>query len=76
MLVTAKDFENNPLRPVYMEPIQEFCFQCAEKLTIPCIMWYGGIGAEIYMHPRCTDRIIKGLISDIERYKNEFQRNK
>jgi hypothetical protein len=76
MLITAKDFENNPLRPVFVEPIAEFCFFCAQKLTIPCVMWHGGGGDEIYMHPSCTKKLIQGLTLDTEHYKNEFQRNK
>lgn len=58
--------------PVFMGPISEFCFFCGNKLTIPCIMWHGNTGDEIYMHPSCTELLIQGLTSDIELYKNEL----
>jgi hypothetical protein len=59
--------------PFFTE-VQSFCFYCAEKLTVPAIVWHGaggnnpGDSAEIWLHPKCADQ----LSARIQRDVNEF----
>lgn len=51
---TRADFLNAP----------DFCFYCSEPLTLPCCMWDGEGGKQIYLHPKCARHLAKRLTRD------------
>lgn len=44
----------------------DFCFYCSEPLTLPCIMWSGEAGRQIYLHPKCVNEFAYDLMRDAE----------
>jgi len=57
-------------QPFFAEA-QSYCFYCAEKLTVPAIMWHGNDGKhsgntiEIWLHPKCADQLSAGIRRDV-----------
>jgi hypothetical protein len=61
-------------QPFFTE-VQSSCFYCAEKLTVPAIVWHGCAGkhagetTEIWLHAKCAEQ----LSARIERDVNELR---
>ena len=62
------DTETN--HPFVME-VQSFCFFCAEKLTVPAVIWHGADGndrgdsVEIWLHPKCAEQLAARIQRDV-----------
>jgi hypothetical protein len=56
--------------PFFTE-VQSFCFYCAEKLTVPAVVWHGCAGkqpgdiTEIWLHPRCAEQLSARIQRDV-----------
>ena len=55
----------------FVTEVQSYCFFCAEKLTIPAIIWHGADGntcgdaVEIWLHPKCAEQLSARLQRDV-----------
>lgn len=47
----------------------EFCFFCSEPLSLPCCMWQGQGGRQIYIHPDCVYPLSHRLMRDADELK-------
>ena len=45
---------------------QELCYYCSEPLSIPCCMWHGEGGRQIYLHRECVYRFANRLMRDAD----------
>lgn len=51
--------------------VHSYCFYCAEKLTVPAIMWSGCEGQhagdknEIWLHPTCAEQLSQRIVRDV-----------
>jgi hypothetical protein len=59
----------------FFTDVQSFCFYCAEKLTVPAVVWSGSNGrepggsAEIWLHPKCAEHLCARLSRDADELK-------
>lgn len=71
MIALARHFEypphaEEPGGVPFFESAPSECFCCGEKLTIPCVMWHGATGQDIWLHPPCALNLAMGLVNDVE----------
>lgn len=59
----------------FITEVHSFCFYCAEKLTVPAIVWHGCGGkaaadtTEIWLHPKCADLLSAQIQRDVNELK-------
>ena len=44
----------------------EFCFFCSEPLAVPCCMWQGEGGRQIYLHQSCVYGFAHRMMRDAD----------
>ena len=55
----------------FFTDVHSFCFYCAEKLTVPAIVWHGCAGkhsgdtTEIWLHPKCAEQLSARIQRDV-----------
>ena len=55
----------------FFADVHSFCFYCAEKLTVPAIVWHGCAGkhsgdtTEIWLHPKCAEQLSARIQRDV-----------
>ena len=61
-------------QPFFTEA-KSYCFYCAQKLTVPAIMWHGNDGKhsgntiEIWLHPKCAEQLSPRIDRDVNELK-------
>ena len=59
----------------FLSEVQSYCFYCAQKLTVPAIMWHGNDGKhsgniiEIWLHPKCAEQLSPRVARDVNELK-------
>src|SRR5437016_3291271 len=59
----------------FITEVHCFCFYCAEKLTVPAIVWHGcagktaGDATEIWLHPKCAEQLSARIQRDVNELK-------
>lgn len=65
--------------PFVME-VQSFCFFCAEKLTVPAVIWHGASGiergdaVEVCLHPQCAEQLAARVQRDVTELRQGKQK--
>lgn len=46
--------------------VEDQCFFCSQPLVVPCCMWQGQGGRQIYFHPDCVYPFAHRLMRDVD----------